>query len=1034
MYVEKIKSARKNILTGEIGALLHDIGKCHPNFIKSKSIEKAASDEHAQIDKFLENDLVSYIKDEKFTFKIKNLETDAYSLITKHHYKDEDLKDPKDQLVKLLKTCDHKDSADDKGVVRREQGLDNTYISSPFGYRKEKIDLTCLQKRFDDLQDNLIGLFKNYISDELDLFCFRKGLLNNLKTTFSHALGETRIPSNDVTLWDHSYSTAALFKTILAGRICGSYIDEPNKKSIEKWRIYGVCWRGEEFINQGQKIAEIQKRAEILEEIKSKVKMKFEDEIPIGNAIYEDTNGIYFTFPDLTTQTKELARSCSEEALNIINDISANELWSFFTLSESSSTLTIIANELDFSSKKRKIPRMKPILFIKNDDPIPFENPTLFTPAEGEDVCPVCKVRTKPINDERCDICEKRRKGRLESWLNNRENTIWTDEVADKNNRVALLSLNFNLDKWLDGRMIRTIFSQTFEEWLNKAEESLHDVIEKWEVEISNDIDKKEKTIKSMGKANLKESDEEKLKKFIKDKEELEKQKNQLTFIFKPQKEVIYKLLGLVLNWWNNRSQKSKDNDKQKVAKILDTFFEENIGLKANTLDTHLSNIMERIGEDKLTKENLAAYLFTQNPSPARIYRIWKETEEFFELIIREIINKIYSNKWGRLKFSIDNNNLKSKLKQAEELKENTPYIIEKEKLNPQHILVLHTKNGEFYTIESLDKFKSEDESGENAVFEVLKQGFNYLALEDKPNKNLLKEEILKEDIKVEESKKKDKKTRKRSEEYIPLIEINKSPLSLRMIVPASDSIKILKLISKLYNERFEKVLGKLPLNAKLLVTNRKFPLYVLLDAEKRMLAGSEFTKAIPTNIWWNVDSLRNEEFYGYYSIKKREEGKYTLDDLSSLSKGKIYQILPGYFDFELLLGTTDRYNIYYEGENRGDRDYKLFSKRPYYQYQFSELLELWDILTANISTSQINFIEESFITKLREWRNIEDNNKEDIFKEFAVATLEDAFGKKWDELSEETRFLLINSSQNKALLDTIILFRHILKEGVEEK
>ncbi len=394
MYVDIIKSAQQNILTGEIGALLHDIGKCHPNFVKTQSKENIRGLPHhaRDINKFLDDYLVRYIKDEKFTFKINNIESDVYSLITKHHDKD-----PKDQLVKSLQACDQKDSADDKGIVRRQQGLNNTYISSPFGYRKEIIDLMCLQKRFDDLQDNLKGLFKNYISDELDLSCFRKGLLNNLKTSFSHALGETRIPANDVTLWDHSYSTAALFKTILAGRICGSYIDEPNKKSIEKWRIYGVCWRGEEFINQGQKIAEIQKRAEILEEIKSKLKMKFEDEIPIGNAIYEDTNGIYFTFPDLTTQTKELARSCSEEALNIINDISANELWSFFTLSESSSTLTIIANELDFSSKKRKIPRMKPILFIKNDDPIPFENPTLFTPAEGEDVCPVCKVRTNVI-------------------------------------------------------------------------------------------------------------------------------------------------------------------------------------------------------------------------------------------------------------------------------------------------------------------------------------------------------------------------------------------------------------------------------------------------------------------------------------------------------------------------------------------------------------------------------------------------------------------------------------------------------------
>jgi len=968
MYVEIIKNARQNILTGEIGALLHDLGKCHPNFVKTQSKENIKGLPHhaRDIDKFVDSTLLNLFRNVKVKFDED--EKSIYDFIRYHH-------DPRDVggiSLKKLEKCDRLDSADDKGIVRKKQSIENTIISSPFGYRKEKIDLTCIQKRFDDLQDNLKGLFKNYISDELDLFGFRKGLLNNLKTTFSHALGETRIPSNDVTLWDHSYSTATLFKTILAGRTCEKY---QNTNDL-KWRIFGVCWRGEEFINQGQKIAEIQKRAEIIDEIKSKLKMKFEDEIPIGNIIYENTNGVYFTFPDLTTGSKELARSCSEEALNIINDISANELWPFFTLSEPSSTLTIIANELNFSSKKRKIPRMKPILFIKNDDSIPFENPPLFTPGEGEDVCPVCKVRLKKREEDRCEVCEKRRKGRLESWFRNRENTIWTDEVADKNNRVALLSLNFNLDKWLNGTMIRTIFSQTFEDWFDSKES----------------------------------------KKLFNDKQQVQKLKKRNIDSNLPLNKLSKALLKII-------TDESISSDRGFKSNIINTFYEDisssQDSSKDNYVDEFIKKIKQRLEPKSFDSDNLQQLLFTQNPSPARIYRIWKETEEFFEFIIRKITNKIYPNKWKRLKFSIDNNNLKSKLKQGEELKDNTPYIIKKEELDPQDILVLHTKNGEFYTIEFLDKFKFEDKTGENAVREALKDGFNNLALEDKPNENLLKEEIEPNNIKTEE--------------YIPLIEINKSPLSLRMIVPASDSIKILELISKLYNERFEKVLGKLPLNAKLLVTNRKFPLYVLLDAEKRMLAGSGFTKAIPTNIWWNVDSLRNEEFYGYYPIKNLDEGKYTLDDLASLSKGKIYQIFPGYFDFELLLGTTDRYNIYYKGEKRGDRDYKLFSKRPYYQYQFSELLELWDILTANISSSQINFIEESFITKLREWKIIEDNNKEDIFKEFAIATLKDAFGKKWDELSEETRFLLINSSQNKALLDTIVLFRHILKEGVEE-
>ncbi|MCD6231897.1 CRISPR-associated protein Csx11, partial [Candidatus Aerophobetes bacterium] len=310
--INKIKNNKEAILTGEIGALLHDIGKCHPDFIKKNSIEHIENFDHANIDEFLKPDLVSLIKHNKFDIKIDTKTTNIYRLITKHHNK------TNNEIIKLLKKCDQKDSADDKGVVRKKQSIENTTISSPFGYTKEKIDLNCLQKRFGDLEDSLIGLFRNYVSETVNMGCFRETLINNLKITFSHALGETRIPANDVTLWDHSYSTASLFKSILAAIVCGANMDSQNLN----WRIFGICWDGMEFINRGRKIAEIQARSEVIENIKRELKKKFENEIPVGNVIYEDTNGIYFTFPNLDNKSKELAKECAKEALEIIYKIS----------------------------------------------------------------------------------------------------------------------------------------------------------------------------------------------------------------------------------------------------------------------------------------------------------------------------------------------------------------------------------------------------------------------------------------------------------------------------------------------------------------------------------------------------------------------------------------------------------------------------------------------------------------------------------------------------------------------------------------
>ena len=941
--IKNIRKRRKEVLLGEIGALLHDIGKLHPNFIGTNSIEKMPPRFfHANIDDFLKTELISALKAfEDLEINVEPIR--IYNIISEHHRNN------------VLQGCDRKDSADDKGIVRRKQSITDTVISSPFGYPKEKIHLNCLQKEFDDLQTILVRLFKYYISGVVNLSLFRRMLMKEVQVFFSHGLGETRIPSNDVTLWDHSYSTASRFKSLLVAKLYGADTKDP------ELRIFGIFWNGIEFINKGRKIAEIKARKEIIERIKEKLKGKFEDEIPVGNSIYEDINGICFTFPEFD-RAEELANQCAKEALKIFLEESENELWPFFTLSKPSKTLTVLASELKFASSRGAYPKITPALFIdKKQKKIIADNPEMPTPQEGEDICPLCRLRAKPIEKERCEICSERIQGRLANWSNKKENTIWIDEVADKNNRIALIALNFDLDKWFDGTMVGTIYSQTYKDW---------------------------KGSKKWNKAN-----------------------NVLRDSIEPNRESVYRIVDDILNDRNSNEDR---------AKLLDTFFEEGIGLNKDSLETHLQNIEENIGAD-LNKENLATYLFTQNPSPARLYRIWKETEEFFDLVINEITDKIYAYRWKRIGFSIDIPELKSRLKKEyKDIKnlEKSSLIIKISGLDPETLLVFHDRNGKFYTIESLEKFKFNNKTGEEAVKEALKQGIKHLALEDEPEKNLID---VGKTIKTEKNL--------YFEKYYPLIEINRSPLSLRFIVPALDSVKIIEMIAELYNERFKKVLGKLPLNLRLLVAKRKFPLYILLEAEKRMLKDEEFKKQTPMDPWWSVERL--DEHYSFYPTKKIDGKKYTLDDLSPLSRGKTFYLYPGYFDFELLSATTDRYKIYYEGKNRGHEDHRLFSGRPLYFHQIPQILELWGILSSNLSNSQINFIEKALTSKLREWKNVKDENKENTFRIFAETTLKDAFGRKWDGLREETRFFLISSSLNMLLLDTINLFTHVT--GVPE-
>ncbi|KUK90144.1 MAG: CRISPR-associated protein Csx11 [Mesotoga infera] len=967
--IQNIKNKNQDILTGEIGALLHDIGKCHPAFIGAQSLEHETGFRHENIDEFLDEELVNLFKNENCKLKINDKEIDIYSIVKKHHDRNS-----QNDLIDLLKSCDRLDSADDKGVVRKKQPKDSTLISSPFGFPKEKIDLLCLQKRLEDLQTNLTELFQNYISGTLDITCFRKCLINNLKTTFSHVLGETRIPANDVTLWDHSHSTASLFKSIL----CAMVLGENHDKAQLQWRIFGFCWNGIDFINKGKEVADIIQRNSIIKEIKEELKDKFENQIPIGNVAYEDNNGIYFTFPALEgNKARTLARECAEIGLEAIRGKSDNEIWPFFTLSKPSRTLNL-AKELKFASKKRTIPKMTPTLFPENQEKDKNEekisdNPEMSIPQSGEDICPICRLRAKSEKDVRCDVCKERRRGRLDSWFSSRENTIWVDEVADDNNRIALLALSFDLSKWLDGTMVGTIFSQTFEDWKNSK-----DAIKFF----SN----KQNTQK-LEKRDIKINDTP-----------INLSKNCLKIITDedPLKDLAFK------------------------SELINTFYEDVKSSQDKKDDNYIKNLIDnlktRVSLEPFTSSNLQKLIFTQNPSPARLYRIWKETEEFFDLVTQEIKGKVYPHKWKRIKFAINYEELKSKT--SEKTAEKTPYIIKIRGLESENLLILHTSNGEFYTIESLEKFKFKDKSGIDAVKDALSKGIDWIAKEDEPNINLLRngQNIESKDIK--------------QEDYYPLIEITKSPLSLRLIVPASDSMVILESTVKLYNQRFEKVLGKLPLNIGLLVSKRKFPLYVLLDAEERLFHTKEFKETVTMDVWWDITSLRNDEHYSFYPINKSDNQKYNLDDLALLSNGKPYALYPGYFDFDLLLGTQDRYNITYEGKRRANEDYRLFSNRPYYFYQIPQMIDLWEILKNNISSAQINFIEEILINKLQEWRNVNEKSKEEVFRKFTEATVKDAFSNNWDKLRIETQDFILSSAFNGLLLDTIILFRHTIKEG----
>jgi hypothetical protein len=70
------------------------------------------------------------------------------------------------------------------------------------------------------------------------------------------------------------------------------------------------------------------------------------------------------------------------------------------------------------------------------------------------------KTREKEDDIILCDICSDRKESRMREWLENIDSeTIWTGDLQDKEGRIALVTLKFEMKEWLNGDLINTFFN-----------------------------------------------------------------------------------------------------------------------------------------------------------------------------------------------------------------------------------------------------------------------------------------------------------------------------------------------------------------------------------------------------------------------------------------------------------------------------------------------------------------------------------------------------------------------------------------------
>lgn len=295
------------------------------------------------------------------------------------------------------------------------------------------------------------------------------GSVGWLRQTFTTTLAETRVPNNDVTLWDQSFIAAALFKAAVAGAVLsGTSFEWGNgSKAKTRWRVLTIGMGAEHYEACAVRIGDWTGTRDAISAFFDEVSAFVEVDLAVGTCVYRDERTLSFTFPGQRLDSKgsvddtlaETLRASIEAAVDGLAKTHAFETPPLVQLSPSTRSFIAMSRELADARRILEVPVHRP-WSITNDG------------STGKHVCPVTLVRvghpSSHERDRKQDVsksADKRRSGRLSAWKENGGDTIWISEVADDNDRVALLTFSLGLEGWLDGTHVDSLRAQSVVEW-----------------------------------------------------------------------------------------------------------------------------------------------------------------------------------------------------------------------------------------------------------------------------------------------------------------------------------------------------------------------------------------------------------------------------------------------------------------------------------------------------------------------------------------------------------------------------------------
>lgn len=998
---------RPALLLAEIGAWLHMLGKYYEGFLPSDQAALQYATQlppdlqktDSELGKLLRGDWAGGIWAQLGIDELQAGSLSINHLIEGHH----DRNAPTG-FVRLMNDAHGRGSGIEKGALERfaPGQTGNVYAATAMGM-EAPIDTQQLaesrQKLYNFLAEQLTAMQS---ADAQAWPALRSAFVQRVQDDFRTSLADSRRPFNDVTIYDQTFASVAMFKAALAQNLLAGTWQEPNVEDVRHkyhWRILRIGLDGPALWGQANGINDMLSRKGLVAALLDQARNFLEKEVPLGMEMYRDEHGSLFIAPDIENLLEAQFKPDNENLLD--EQFKGKSLRQILQQKAQKVLVGEASFDLQLSKRTRSLRVFGSLVAASVAQPAPLLSWVegkwaAVNPSHHRQVCTVCGLRPQgpaPKSIERgvCDVCEQRRTDRSEAWAKALDaRTIWMGEVADQNGRLGLLLGKFDILPWLSGDAFNSILS----------------------------FDPLKRTLADKGRGG--KQYEFSYEAFIQDIEKA---------LATPEQT-----LGKHLPLLDNLLLKDQRPESNRLKDVYEFYTDEYDGAPREAW-------------------RFALALMRLQPSFARLRRTWETTRRFWQEI-EESLGQVVGQVGPRLAVRGLVQNARG---QGESPGSFHAYELVLEgglRLN----VIWDQQNGRFITADNLVRAAEllGSEGGEAALGTIKKHITGKLPIEEPsgygaPNKSWGVIEV----AAVDELP---------NSVYAPVVPILAEPGTFMALVPAGKSLAVIAKIREKYDAEMGKVANRLPLRLGLVCAPQHTPLRAILDAGWRMLDGkwlpqtgwrvadsSPETAASQMvtlsregrSLTWNVPLRRGDgsfdAWYPYAAVEtlanahplaeraRRFQSSQAFVHVTDLRQDDRVTFVPSSFDFEWLDSAARRFEIAYDPQ--GSR--RDLPHRPYLFGELETLERIWHTLHNGLSKSQIYALRDMIEDRRENWQpEALDLQPGGAYWQFCYDALRNT---EWGAEHPDDMNAWAGYTVRGWLADAVELHLHILKESEEE-